>query len=124
MAQRFALPVLAALALAALFGSLTLPAAGDEPKPGTIITVAGTGKPGFSGDNGPAVDARLNGPGGLAVDAHGHLFIADYYNRRVRKVDALTGIITTIAGNGHAGYSGDNGPATAAGMAPDDVAVD
>jgi sugar lactone lactonase YvrE len=104
---------------------------------GIISTYAGSGpvettsgpfavpqKGGFSGDNGLATDARLNGPEGLAVDAHGNLFVADHYNRRVRKVDAVTGMITTMAGNGHPGSSGDNGPATAAGMAPVDVAVD
>jgi trimeric autotransporter adhesin len=92
---------------------------------GIITTVAGTGTPGFSGDSGKATDARLNGPVGLAVDSAGNLFVTEYSgNHRVRKVDAVTGIITTVAGNGHPGSSGDNGPATAAGMDAFDVAVD
>src|SRR5207244_2344155 len=66
---------------------------------GTITTVAGTGKHGFSGDNGHATDAQLNGPGWLVVDRAGNLFIADLFNHRVRKV-AADGIITTYAGSG------------------------
>jgi hypothetical protein len=77
MAQRFALPVLAALALTALLGSLTLPTAAENAKPGTIVTVAGTGAPSYSGDGGPAAQAQLNWPSGLAFDAAGNLFIAD-----------------------------------------------
>src|SRR5438552_19077977 len=98
MRKRSALPV-AALALTALFGFLTLPATGDVAKPGTIITVAGTGSPGYSGDSGPALQALLNGPFGLALDAAGDLYIADGYNDRVRKVSA-DGTITTVAGTG------------------------
>jgi hypothetical protein len=74
---------------------------------GIITTYAGTGQPGFSGDNGPATDARLNGPTALAVDAHGNLFIGDDENNRVRKVNAVTGVITTVAGNGKPAYAGD-----------------
>src|SRR5947208_2473820 len=111
MAQRFALPVSAALALTALFASLTLPATGDVAKPGTITTVAGTGAPGFSGDNGPATQALLSGPFDLAFDPAGNLYIVDTYNDRVRKVDAITGIITTFAGTGKLGFSGDGGKA-------------
>jgi hypothetical protein len=115
MERRFALPVLAALALTAFFGSLTLPAAGDEPKPGTITTVAGTGSPGYSGDNSPATQAQLNHPLGLALDAAGNLFIAlgnfDALNHRVRKVSP-EGTITTVAGTGKPGFSGDGGQAT------------
>src|SRR5438270_689069 len=112
MAQRFALPVLAALALAVLFASLSLPATGDVAK-GTITTVAGTGSPGYSGDNGPATQAQLNGPFDLAFDAAGNLYIVDRYNDRVRKVSP-EGTITTVAGTGQPGFSGDNGQATAA----------
>ena len=80
---------------------------------GIITTIAGTGVAGFSGDNGPATAAQLYGPSGIAVDLLGNLFIADE-NNRIRKVNMSTGIITTVAGNGTIGYSGDNGPATAA----------
>jgi hypothetical protein len=113
MERRFALPVLAALALTALFGSLTLSASGDVAKPGTIVTVAGTGSAGYAGDNGPATQARLNAPFGLAFDAAGDLYIADGVNYRVRKV-GLDGTITTVAGTGKPGFSGDGGKATAA----------
>ena len=65
---------------------------------GIITTVAGTGRPGFSGDEGPAISASLNQPHGVAVDASGSLFIADAHNERVRRVDATSGIITTVAG--------------------------
>jgi hypothetical protein len=111
MEQRLALPVLAALALTALFGSLALPAAGDVAKPGTIVTVAGTGTPGYGGDNGPATQALLNGPAGVAFDAAGNLFIPERWNCRVRKVGA-DGAITTVAGTGPRGFSGDGGKAT------------
>lgn len=126
MERRFALPVLAALSLAALFGSLPLRAAGDTPKPGTIVSVAGTGNAGYGGDNGPATQAPLNGPWGLALDAAGNLFIADVYNSCVRRVDAVTGIITTVAGNGkNQPYAGDGGPATETGFrSPFNLAID
>ncbi len=78
---------------------------------GVITTIAGTGKPGYSGDNGPATSAQLSSPAGLAVDSAGSLYIADQGNPSfVRKVAG--GIITTIAGNGTFGFSGDGGPAT------------
>ncbi len=77
---------------------------------GVITRVAGISPQGYSGDGGPAIDAQLSRPGGLAVDAEGNLFIADVGNHRVRKVSA-DGIITTLAGNGGAGFSGDGGPA-------------
>jgi len=80
---------------------------------GIISTVAGNGLPGFSGDNGLAVTARLNFPAGIAVDASGNLYIADDYNNRIRKVD-MGGVITTIAGDGTAGYGGDDGQAVSA----------
>ena len=91
---------------------------------GTITTVAGTGWRGFSGDNGLATSAQLNDPVGVAVDAAGNLFIAETGNQRIRKVDTA-GIITTIAGTGAAGFSGDGGPATSAQLStPSGVAVD
>jgi sugar lactone lactonase YvrE len=92
---------------------------------GIITTVAGDGMSGFSGDYGPAANASLNNPAGVAVDALGDLFIADEGNGRVRKVDA-NGIITTVAGDypfGPAGV-GDGGPATNANVSPAAVAVD
>ena len=79
---------------------------------GIITTVAGNGTAGFSGDGGPAISAELRTPAAVALDAAGNLYIADHNNNRVRKVDATTGIITTVAGNGTEGYSGDGGAAT------------
>lgn len=78
-----------------------------------IRTIAGDGTPSFSGDNGPASAARLNNPHGVAVDPAGNIYFTDYGNNRIRKI-STTGIITTIAGTGAPGYSGDGGPATAA----------
>jgi len=75
-----------------------------------ISTIAGSGMGGFSGDVGPAFAAGLQRPEGLAVDVAGNLYISDPYNYRVRKV-LPNGIITTVAGNGSQGYSGDGGPA-------------
>ena len=81
---------------------------------GIIITVAGNGTAGYSGDNGLATSARLNQPSAVTADSNGNIYIADTANSAIRKVDTQTGIITTIAGNGTAGFSGDNGPASAA----------
>ncbi len=83
---------------------------------GVITTIAGTGTSGFSGDLGPATAAKLNHPSGVAVDSAGNVYIADGDNRRIRKVTVSTGIITTVAGNGTAAYSGDGGQATAASL--------
>ena len=77
---------------------------------GVITRVAGISAPGYSGDGGPAIDAQLSRPGGLALDGAGNLFIADIDNHRIRKVSA-DGIITTVVGNGVPGFSGDGGPA-------------
>ena len=91
---------------------------------GTITTIAGTGVRGYSGDGGPAVQAQLNFPRGVAVDGSGNLYIADRGNDRIRRVDP-SGTITTIAGTGVRGYSGDGGPAVQAQLAvPSGVAVD
>ena len=81
---------------------------------GIVTVVAGNGTPGASGDGASATAASLNGPSGLAVDAAGNIYFADQGNLRVRRVDAVTKIITTVAGNGVYGFSGDDGPATAA----------
>ncbi|MCK4945722.1 MAG: hypothetical protein KAS59_05625, partial [Alphaproteobacteria bacterium] len=91
---------------------------------GSITTVAGTGAIGYIGDNGPAIEARLHYPGGVAVGPDGSLYIADTYSYRIRKVDPY-GIITTVAGNGSRGRSGDGGSATEAEMnRPADIAID
>jgi hypothetical protein len=90
-----------------------------------ITTVAGDGSYGYSGDSGAAAAAELAAPSGVAVDGHGNLFIADSANNVVREVNHATGVITTVAGTGVAGYSGDDGPATSALLRqPYDVAVD
>ncbi|MFM7517331.1 MAG: hypothetical protein ACKO3V_10335 [Pirellula sp.] len=78
---------------------------------GVIETVVGTGQKGYTGDNGPAVQATLNLPHEIRFDSQGDLYIVDMQNHAVRKVDRETKTITTIAGNGTAGYSGDGGPA-------------
>ena len=90
---------------------------------GIISTVAGSGERGFSGDGGPATEAALHRPSGLAVDSDGTLYIADSLNHRIRKVDP-GGAITTVAGNGTQGRGGDGGPAVAAQLGhPRDVAI-
>lgn len=91
---------------------------------GTITTVAGTGVLGFAGDGGAATAARLHYPIGLDLDAAGNLYIADYGNHRVRRVDT-SGTISTVAGNGTGTYCGDGGAATSACLEnPTDVEVD
>ncbi len=91
---------------------------------GTITTVAGTGVKGFSGDGGPAKNAQLNAPHGLALDKAGNLYIADTMNDRVRQVSP-NGTITTFAGTGVAGFAGDGGEANTAKLYhPEGVAVD
>ena len=82
---------------------------------GAITTFAGSGtggysSGGYSGDGGPATSASLNLPGEIAFDTKGNLFIADSQNGRIRRVDAFTGMITTVAGNGGFTFSGDGGP--------------
>lgn len=79
-----------------------------------LSTVAGNLRRGYSGDGGPAIDASLNRPYDVKFDAAGNMFIADMQNQAVRRVDAKTRIITTVAGNGVAGFSGDGGPAVRA----------
>jgi DNA-binding beta-propeller fold protein YncE len=81
-----------------------------------ITTVVGTGAKGFAGDGGPATAALLNGPFDVAFDAAGNLYFSDTFNNRIRRVDAQSGVISTVAGNGEKGYSGDDGPATKASL--------
>ncbi|MBX9579521.1 MAG: hypothetical protein K2X87_04365 [Gemmataceae bacterium] len=80
----------------------------------TITAVAGTGEQGIAGDGGPATMAKLDQPFDVAFDKAGHLYFSDTFNHRIRKIDAKTGVITTVAGNGKKGFGGDGGPATEA----------
>jgi hypothetical protein len=103
--------------------------AGPQSTPGAatrvITTIAGDGTAGYSGDGGPATAANLNAPLGVAVDSSGNVYVVDSKNSVVRKITASSGVITTIAGDGTAGYSGDGGPATSAQLnSPWGVAVD
>ena len=96
-----------------------------DSRTGTISTVAGKETGGFSGDNGPATAAALRNPKDVEFDASGSFLIADSGNSRIRRVDVATGIISTVAGSGSAAFSGDGGPATAAGLrVPGGIAVD
>ncbi len=91
----------------------------------TISTVAGNGTPGYSGDGGPATSAQFNNPISVALDAAGNMYVADFYNHRIRKINTATNIITTIAGTGTAGFSGDGGLAINAQMNnPGDLCAD
>jgi hypothetical protein len=90
-----------------------------------ITTVAGTGEAGYSGDGGPATEATMDNIYSLTVDANGDIYIVDRFNAAVRKIDAATGIITTVAGTGEPGYSGDGGPGSQAQMRePNDCWLD
>jgi sugar lactone lactonase YvrE len=118
------------------------PPTGPPPTAGTILTIAGNGFTGLAGDGGPATAARLPGTVGLAIDRAGNLYLVDNLVSRVRKIDAATGIITTVAGStlidairflfpfptvgfSLGGFSGDGGPATAATLSgPQHLAVD
>ena len=94
-------------------------------KTGIISTVAGTGEGDYSGDGGPAVEASLSGCNELAIDKSGNLYVTDSYNNRIRKIDAKTHIITTVAGTGDAGYSGNGGNAIDANInGPTGLAID
>src|SRR4051812_5093989 len=92
-----------------LFAALLVPA--SPAQTGLINTIAGTGVQGTAGVGGPAVNAQISGAAGIAVDRFDNLFIADISNNRVLRVDAATGILTVVAGNGVAASAGDNGPA-------------
>src|SRR5256885_17079987 len=108
------------LSLAVCLGVFTCAAWGQLY---TITTVAGNGSAGFSGDNGDPTAAQLNSPTGIALDSSGKLYIADSANHRIRVISG--GSITTVAGNGTAGYSGDKAAATSANLyTPSGVALD
>src|SRR5580700_11222507 len=81
-----------------------------------ITTAVGTGEKGFGGDGGPAAQALLNGPFDVCFDGVGNLYFSDTFNNRIRRVDAQSGVISTVAGNGDKGFSGDGGPATEAAL--------
>jgi len=109
--------------------SMSVPASAqyiiDSAASSFIFTVAGNGIAGYSGDGGPATQADLNDPRGVVVDSAGNIYIADAENNVIRKVAAGTGVVTTFAGTGIGGYSGDNGPATSAQLLwPSSVALD
>ncbi|HEY4675858.1 MAG TPA: NHL repeat-containing protein, partial [Candidatus Angelobacter sp.] len=96
-----------------------------DKKTGIIRTIAGTGEAGYNGDNIPADKARLARPEFAVFNAVGDLFIADSYNNRVRRVDHATGLISTVAGTGERGFSGDGGLATSANLHfPEGIALD
>ena len=96
-----------------------------DAQTGAITTIAGTGELGYAGDGGPAVLAQMSEPYSIRIDRNNDLYIVDRLNCAVRRVDASTGIITTVAGTGEAGYSGDGGPGTAAMMRePNDCFLD
>ncbi len=96
-----------------------------DRKTSQVTTVAGNGKQGYSGDGGPATAAQLNEPYEVRFDAAGNMFFVEMKNHLIRRVDAKTGVITTVAGTGKQGYGGDNGPATAATFnRPHSIALD
>jgi streptogramin lyase len=96
-----------------------------DRKTGNISTVVGSGAKGYEGDGGPAIKATLNEVYAVAVDKNGDLFVVDRLNAVIRKVDGKTGLISTVAGNGKQGYSGDGGKATEAMLRePNDCCLD
>ena len=96
-----------------------------DARTGVITTVAGTGESGYSGDGGPASQAQLSEPYSLRIDDNDDIYVVDRLNYAVRRIEAATGIITTVAGTGEAGYSGDGGPGTEAMMRePNDCFLD
>ncbi|MDQ7075615.1 MAG: hypothetical protein Q9O24_10800 [Gammaproteobacteria bacterium] len=114
-----------------LYGNLYIADAGNsrirkvDAATGIISTVAGNGQFGFNGDHQYALDAQLNMPYDLLIDNQNNLYIADSNNHRIRKFNLDSGVITTVAGNGNAGFSGDGGLATEASLNwPDGIALD
>lgn len=96
-----------------------------EDQNGMLVRIAGNSRAGFSGDTGAAAAAQLYSPAGIALDNSGNLYISDSVNNRIRKVVLSTGVITTFAGTGIAGYGGDNGPAANAILNnPQSIAID
>lgn len=96
-----------------------------DPKTRRMTTVAGNGKRGYSGDGGPALEASLNMPHEIVFDSSGHLYIAERDSHVIRKVDAKTGVVSSFAGTGTAGFAGDGGPAAAAQLRqPHSIAID
>jgi len=96
-----------------------------DARTGIVSTIAGTGERGFSGDGGPATRAQMDEPYGIVIDRAGNLYLADRLNRRVRRIAAGSGVITTLAGDGTGQYSGDAGPSVQAGLAePNGLALD
>jgi DNA-binding beta-propeller fold protein YncE len=96
-----------------------------DARTGIIATIAGTGERGFSGDGGPATRAQMNEPYGVVIDRSGNIYVADRLNRRVRRIDGASGVITTLAGDGSGQYSGDGGRSAQAGLAePNGLALD
>lgn len=96
-----------------------------DPKTGELTTVAGTGEVGYSGDGGPATKAKLNEPYEVRFDDAGNMFFVEMKNHLVRRVDAKTGIISTVAGTGEVGFAGDGGPAIKAKFnQPHSIALD
>ncbi len=92
---------------------------------GTITTIAGTGSEGYSGDDGDATSATFYNPHGIAIDSSGNVYVNDYRNHRVRKISSSTGIISTYAGTGVGGFSGDGGVATNAALnGPNGMCID
>ena len=96
-----------------------------DVRTGIITLVCGTGEPGYAGDGGPALDAVINQPYGLAVDGNGDIYFAQRFDPAVRKIDAQTGTVSTVAGTGEFGYSGDGGPGNEARLKePNDLFLD
>jgi DNA-binding beta-propeller fold protein YncE len=96
-----------------------------DSRTGVITTIAGCGERGFSGDGGPAKQARMDQPYGIVIDNSGNIYVADRLNGRVRRIDGSSGVITTLAGDGSGRFSGDDGPSRGAGLAePNGLALD
>lgn len=96
-----------------------------DARTGIITRVCGNGQAGYAGDGGPALDAVINQPYGLAIDGNGDIFFAQRFDPAVRKIDAETGIVSTVAGTGEFGYSGDGDPGNEAMLRePNDLFLD